>query len=309
VPTFHRCQGCPERLARMDYIVSRDKNFKPLSPEKREMARIEAMKILGTYSPKLTPQELEVLAEEAKISSAIFRQDTHRRRGKRIPFPLEDIYYSTDDTQPADGVYDYDDPEFLERTSGKAYGAINDYRRYFYKPGLYCNEAQLRIATEIALDIRAVYSDLQKIPLAEKPNDPTDEDFIRLGQWFLDAYITITKDTATNSELDTKEKEQNTEIYTAIDCAKRSITIGGKSYSITSETSWEFLRLLITNQKQDKLTPRLDGAIDHKNAVDMLRRKLTTEGLSRIIDFLDGGYKLKPSVSVRYAGQAAIRKT
>jgi len=53
------------------------------------------------------------------------------------------------------------------------------------------NKEQLKIATEVALDIRAVYHDLQNIPLAENPDCPTDEDFIRLGQWFLDANTVI----------------------------------------------------------------------------------------------------------------------
>jgi hypothetical protein len=162
---------------------------------KKQVDEYFQKKYPGMLSLELKPHEKLELEKQAKTSSSnleTFMKDTHRRCGVPVPFPLEDIfYYTADGTVPPDGVYDHDDPEYLEKLSIAAYGAINDYRMFWYKPGLNCNKEQLKIATEVALDIRAVYHDLQNIPLAENPDCPTDEDFIRLGQWFLDANTVI----------------------------------------------------------------------------------------------------------------------
>jgi len=181
-----------------DTYVFKSIKHKRLSPEQEAEARKEADEYFrkqGVLGPELKPHEKLELEEQAKASSSnleILMNDIRRRCGVPIPFPLEDIFYYTDDTGgPPDGVYDHDDPEYLEKLSIAACGAINDYRRFWYKPGLYCNKEQLKIATEVALDIRAERPDLRNIPFAENPDCPTDEDFIQLGQWFLDANTVI----------------------------------------------------------------------------------------------------------------------
>lgn len=190
----------------MDYIVSRDKNFKRLSPKEQKEAKKqvdEYFRKKGWLAPEMTSAEkaeLDRCAKEASNSFETFRKDTHRRQGVSIPFPLDDIfYYTSDGAVPADGVYDHDDPEYLERLSVAAYGAINDYLTFFYKPELCFNKEQLKIATDVALKIRADKHDLRNIPLAEKPNCPTEQDFIQLGQWFLDANTAIKAEIASGS--------------------------------------------------------------------------------------------------------------
>jgi hypothetical protein len=188
----------PDSPEGITYIITPDRSVKLLSPEEEAEARKQADEYFrkqGVLGPELKPHEKLELEEQAKASSSkleTLMKDTHRRCGVPIPFLLEDIFYYTDDTGgPPDGVYDHDDPEYLEKLSSDACGAINDYRKFWYKPGLCYNKEQLKIATEVALDIRAVRPNLQPIRLAENPDCPTDDDFIRLGQWFLDANTVI----------------------------------------------------------------------------------------------------------------------
>jgi len=94
----------------------------------------------GLLGLELKPHEKLELEKQAKAFSSnleTLMKDNHRRCGVPIPFPLEDIFYYTDDTGPPDGVYDHDDPEYLEKLSIAACSAINDYRMFWYKPGLY----------------------------------------------------------------------------------------------------------------------------------------------------------------------------
>lgn len=142
--------------------------------------------------PETLPLEESVRAQNILDIS---REDILRRRGVHVPFPLESIYYwASDDINEPTGVYSQHAPEYLGRLSFAAYGAINDYRMFFFKPGLTLNKEQLKMAVEVALEIRGEYPDLPEIPLPRIPDDPCDEDFIRIGQWFLDTHTAIKKD-------------------------------------------------------------------------------------------------------------------
>jgi hypothetical protein len=147
---------------------------------------------LGHSGPTRTPHEQEVWEEKNRISYDVFNKDLQRRKGGPLPFPLEKIYYYTDEGKE-EGVYDHDDPEYLKRISNKAHLAICIYRRYFYYPGLLFNKEQLKIATDFALDLRAQRPDFRNVPLAEKPDNPTENDFIQSGEWFFDYETAIIK--------------------------------------------------------------------------------------------------------------------
>lgn len=98
-------------------------------------------------------------------------------------------------------------------------------------------------------------------------------------------------------------------VYCSIDCATRSITIGSKKFTITSENQWDFVRRLIQGLKDGELVPRLEGETDYKNSVDGLRRKLSRKNLHHIIISNNDGYKLHPSVNIINTGQIGIRRT
>ena len=112
---------------------------------------------------------------------------------------------------------------------------------------------------------------------------------------------TMRKDTDTMI----KGSEQ-TEVYTEINFAERTITIGDKKYSITSPKQWEFVNELKTNKKNGRIT----FSKDWKNSLDGLRRTLNGKNnLHRIIDFTKDGYKLKTKVTLIADGQVGIRPT
>jgi hypothetical protein len=98
-------------------------------------------------------------------------------------------------------------------------------------------------------------------------------------------------------------------IYSAIDVATRTITIGEKSTTITSEIVWEFIKDLITASKADRLVPRYTGKQDNKNNVDRLRLAVGKDNLKKLIISTGDGYKLSPDVKLLNSGQIGIRKT
>ena len=59
---------------------------------------------------------------------------------------------------------------------------------------------QLKAATNVALDIRLAWSneglELREVPLAQDSGWPTEQDFIRLEQWYSDASVAIAKEIA-----------------------------------------------------------------------------------------------------------------
>lgn len=173
--------------------------------EFRAQARKQADECLGIRH--LTPEDKAELQEKAaSFSSEAWREDIHRRRGEPVPFPLEEIYYyCEDDEKEPTGVYSQSDPEYLEKLSFAAYGAINDYLMFFYKRGLALNIEQFKMAREVALEIRGGCNNLPNIPLPNNPDDLTDDDFIRLGQWFLDAHNAI-KTPINNDKIDNETK-------------------------------------------------------------------------------------------------------
>jgi hypothetical protein len=78
--------------------------------------------------------------------------------------------------------YTSGDPEILHNN-------IHYFRTHIFanNPEIGCAPKELKEATEAALMIRRADPVLQPVPLAKDPNRPTEQDFIRLEQWFLDA--------------------------------------------------------------------------------------------------------------------------
>ena len=139
----------------------------------------------GVLGPELTPREEEELARQAKADYEAYEKKCPRKPNP-LPFPLPDIY-------------DDDDPHLVRA----AHGAIRDYRRFRYIPGLGCNIGQLKKATDVALDIRSAWAheglELREVPQADSVDNPTEQDFIRFEQWFSDADIAISKEIANGS--------------------------------------------------------------------------------------------------------------
>lgn len=101
----------------------------------------------------------------------------------------------------------------------------------------------------------------------------------------------------------------HSQVYIELNVAERTLTIGTKPYHITSEPVWGFLKTLVDNKRQDKVTPKIDGAVDWKSSIDMLRRKIGKENYKLVVTSTKGLYFLSPSVKVTGFGQVAIRKT
>jgi hypothetical protein len=104
-------------------------------------------------------------------------------------------------------------------------------------------------------------------------------------------------------------RDTNLPDYRALNLAKRTLTIGGRTYPITSEKVWDFIKDLCSLLKSDRIVAYMEGAVNNKNAVDQLRKLIGKENLHNFLVFVSGGYKLNPEVKILDSGQIGIRKT
>jgi len=110
-------------------------------------------------------------------------------------------------------------------------------------------------------------------------------------------------------EIDTREsKAEMTKVNVELNLAERLLIIGTNEHRISSQLVWEFLKTLASNIKSDQITPRIDGADNWKNAVDVLRRQIGKDALHQVVTFTKGGYYLAPSVNPKYSSQVGIRR-
>ncbi len=100
------------------------------------------------------------------------------------------------------------------------------------------------------------------------------------------------------------EPEQ-TPVYVEIDLAARTLTVGTDTFT-PSDRVWEFLKELADAKRHSLPEPKHK---DWKSAVDMLRRKIGKENLSRVIESTQSGYKLGADVTLKGGGQVGIRPT
>lgn len=98
-------------------------------------------------------------------------------------------------------------------------------------------------------------------------------------------------------------------VYVAINAAAQAVTFGCQSYKVTSVQAWDFLKTLISNKRNQRITPRFDDGHNWKNAVDTLRRQIGKENLRLLIVTSRDGYYLQPSVEIKYSAQRGIRRT
>jgi len=106
-----------------------------------------------------------------------------------------------------------------------------------------------------------------------------------------------------------ESEEINLPVYIAMDIANRTVTVGSKTTNITSEKVWDFLKDLRSAKRDDRIVPHLDGAVDNKNNVDQLRRKIGKDELHKLVIFANDGYKLNPATKIINDAQIGIRKT
>jgi len=99
------------------------------------------------------------------------------------------------------------------------------------------------------------------------------------------------------------------QVYKELNVVERTLIIGENIHQITSEPVWGFLKTLVDNKQQGKVTPKIDGSVEWKNSIDMLRRQIGKAALHQIVIASRGLYWLEPSVKVKDSGQIAIRKT
>ena len=76
--------------------------------------------------------------------------------------------------------YQSNDPEGLASD-------VRYFRKYMFTPEAGYVPKELRQATDAALRIRASYPELPPVPLASNPDWPTEQDFIRIEQYFVTA--------------------------------------------------------------------------------------------------------------------------
>jgi hypothetical protein len=88
--------------------------------------------------------------------------------------------YYTSHTKSRHRNYHSNDPQSL-------YDDIHYFRKYMYTPGIGIAPRELKQATDAALRIKSYRPELKDVPLAENPYWPTEQDFIRLEQWFINA--------------------------------------------------------------------------------------------------------------------------
>ena len=139
----------------------------------------------GLLGPELTPREKEELEKQARAATRTFEKD-FPRNPDWPPFPLPDIY-------------DDDDPHLVSA----AHAAIREFRRT-YVPAIGFNGKQLKAAVEVALAIQSAWSneglELREVPLAKNSDWPTEQDFVRLEQWFVYAQTAIAKEIASGGK-------------------------------------------------------------------------------------------------------------
>ena len=119
--------------------------------------------------PLSISEEKAQLAKDAKDSSEAFRKK-HPKPNGWPPFPLSDL--------------DSDDPRLIS----EALAAIQRIIRN-YIPDVGCWRGYLERAVGYALDIRSAWLigyelDIPEIPMADNPQWPEKQDFIKLEQWF-----------------------------------------------------------------------------------------------------------------------------
>ena len=103
--------------------------------------------------------------------------------------------------------------------------------------------------------------------------------------------------------------DSSASMYVELNAAERTVTFGCTSCKVTSEQAWDLLKTLISNNGQDRITPRDDDGRDRKNAVDTLRRQIGKDNLRLLIQTSRHGYYLQPSVQIRYSSQRRIKRT
>ena len=114
-----------------------------------------------------------------------------------------------------------------------------------------------------------------------------------------------------HERMQTDSKLCRERVNVELDIAERTLTIGTDEKFISSESTWNFLKTLVDNKKQKRITPRRDGQIDWKNAVDTLRRIIKKDSISLrdIITSSRDGYRLAQGVTIKGGGQIGIRST
>jgi hypothetical protein len=136
---------------------------------------------------KLTPRKLEQIRKRIRKAEAARAKAMRKaQRTSELPFPLPDIYDEDDSLLPREALY-----------------AVKAYRLLLLRfgPDRDQDEDQLKKATDVALGIRLAWSgewnvELAEVPLAKDFKRPTDEDFVRLEQWFLTTANAIKKEIA-----------------------------------------------------------------------------------------------------------------
>jgi len=120
------------------------------------------------------------------------------------------------------------------------------------------------------------------------------------------------EDLLSEKQRETKEStipDDIVQIYVELNLSERLLIIGIDKYRISSEQVWNFLKTLFQNSKMGRITPRIDGSDNWKNAVDTLRRKIGKDSLHNVVRFSGDGYFLGDDVNVKYGSQVGIRKT
>jgi len=97
--------------------------------------------------------------------------------------------------------------------------------------------------------------------------------------------------------------------YREINIAERTITIGSEIMSIDAEKVWDLLKELWSNSKHGGIVFRKDGKENRKNEVDSFRKTVGgAENCRLFIQFGKDGYKLNPSVKIKYGLQYSHKK-
>ncbi len=106
-------------------------------------------------------------------------------------------------------------------------------------------------------------------------------------------------------------------LYLELNLAERTVIVGDRTLTITSDRAWDFLKTLASKRKQQQFVKRVDGDTDWKNARDTLRRciqssfgkdvgKILTK---RLIRSSKGCYSLDSSVKIKSSASIGIRTT
>jgi hypothetical protein len=157
---------------------------------------------VGSF-PNFTPPEIDYTVDfyclktdalDASIKALEYLLDKAEQKTRKDknpdwpPFPLPDIY-------------DYDDPKLI----CAAIDAIQKLRRNYIPEIIGFNKPQFKYALDVALSVRSEYPELKQVPLAKNPNYPTEQDFIALEQWFLDALTFAQAEIASGKARETRQ--------------------------------------------------------------------------------------------------------